>query len=265
MRGGPRTRRARAIGAAAVSVLWLAACGASVASADEDPGAADVEEGSQIQDPWEPMNRAIFAFNEKLDIWLLEPVARAWDWALPDFVLRGIDNVVENGRTPGRLLNDLLQGKPEKFGDDLGRFLVNTTFGLGGLFDPAGASGLPAGDEDFGQTLGVWGVPPGPYLVLPFLGPYNPRDTLGYAVDSVTFEPERWFIPFYVNLGISSTNVVNGRALLLEEIAAERRAAFDFYAAVRNAAVTFRANQVRDRVASVEDQDEEDLYYLDDE
>jgi len=247
--------------AALLALPALLGAGLPSAAAAEDPRGADVEEESGIWDPWEPMNRAIFAFNETLDVWLLEPVATAWDWALPDFALEGLDNFFDNLETPALLVNDLLQAKPDKFGHDLGRFLVNTTFGLGGFFDPASASGLARGEEDFGQTLGVWGVPPGPYLVLPLFGPSSPRDAAGLGVDSAVLSPVTWFVPWYVSLGAGSLDVVNTRALLLEDIAAERRAAFDFYAAVRNASVTFRQNQVRDRAAAPEEEDE-DLYYF---
>lgn len=259
-----RARRSRAAGAILAPLVALGLLGGAPAAADEDPWPADVERRTGIRDPWEPMNRAVFSFNETLDVYFLEPVATAWDWALPEFALLGLDNFFQNLGTPVLLVNDLLQAKPGKFGRDLGRFLVNTTFGLGGFFDPAGASGLEPGEEDFGQTLGVWGVPPGPYLVLPLFGPSSPRDAAGLAVDSAALAPIPWFVPWYVSLGLGSLDFLNRRALLLEEIAAERRAAFDFYAAVRNAAVTFRESQVRDRVVSPEEEDE-DLYYFEDE
>jgi phospholipid-binding lipoprotein MlaA len=143
--------------------------------------------------------------------------------------------------------------------------MINTTFGVLGFFDPAGAEGIAPGNEDFGQTLGVWGVPAGPYLVLPFFGPSNPRDTAGLVLDTL-LSPELYFTPWYVSYPATGTRVVNTRSLALETVRAERAAAFDFYAAVRSAYVQYRANLLRDRAAEPEDHDEdEDLYDLEDE
>jgi phospholipid-binding lipoprotein MlaA len=230
---------------------------------ESEPGAS---KGRVIPDPWEPMNRGIFAFNDGLDRWLLEPIAIGWDTVVPDPAQRGVANVFANLATPRRVANDLLQGKPEKAGDDLGRFVVNTTFGILGIFDPAGAEGIAPGDEDFGQTLGVWGVPAGPYLVLPFFGPSSPRDAAGLAVDSAALSPEFWFAPWYVSSPAGATRVINARALALETVRAEREAAFDFYVSVRSAYIQYRINQVRDRADEPEDQDQdEQLYQLEDE
>jgi phospholipid-binding lipoprotein MlaA len=163
---------------------------------------------------------------------------------------------------PIRFLNDLLQCKPVSAVEDLARFAVNTTIGLAGLFDPATHLGLEGYREDFGQTLGFWGIPTGPYLVLPILGPSNPRDTIGLAADSaVAAIVYPYFVPFWVSPAISTTNLLNWRSLKLDEIEAEREAALDYYVAIRNAYVSYRENQVRD---SEEDElDSDDLYYLD--
>jgi phospholipid-binding lipoprotein MlaA len=223
------------------------------------------DEQRAVWDPWQPMNRGIFAFNDFLDRYLLEPIATGWDVVVPDPVQRGISNFFANAATPRRIANDLLQGKLDKAGDDFGRFAINTTFGLLGLFDPAGAEGIAPGDEDFGQTLGVWGTPAGPYLVLPFFGPSNPRDTAGLVVDSFA-APEFYFAPWYVSYPLTGTRVINARSLTLEAVRAEREAAFDFYAAVRSAYVQYRINQVRDRAAELEGEDEhEELYELEEE
>ncbi len=219
-----------------------------------------------MHDPWETMNRGIFEFNDLLDRYLLEPVATGWNAVVPEPAQRGIANFFANLATPRRVANDLFQGKPEKAGDDIGRFLINTTFGVLGLFDPASAEGIAAGNEDFGQTLGVWGSPAGPYLVLPLFGPSSPRDAAGLAVDSFALSPEFYVVPWYVSVPTSSTRVINARSLVLETVRAERESAFDFYAAVRSAYVQYRINQVRDRAEEPEDQDEdEDFYYLEDE
>lgn len=227
--------------------------------------ASDLEtEAPGVHDPWEGFNRGIFAFNEFADRYLIEPIAIGWDTVVPEAIQLGLDNFFDNVAIPRRIANDLLQGKLRKAGDDLGRFTINTTFGLLGFFDPAGAAGVPPADEDFGQTLGVWGVPSGPYLVLPVLGPSNPRDTAGLAVEATALSPENFYIPFYVTYSLTGTRLVNTRSLALETVRAEREAAFDFYAAVRSAYVQFRDNQVRDRADEPEEQDE-DFYYLDEE
>ncbi len=259
-----RRNGAAPLGALLPLLCALAASGSARAEESAQAGveASDSSSGSRgVHDPWEGFNRAIFAFNEFADHWLIEPLATAWDTVVPDPAQRGIQHFFDNVSTPRRIANDLLQGKPRKAGDDFGRFLINTTFGIAGFFDPATDAGLPSGDEDFGQTLGVWGSPPGPYLVLPVLGPSDPRDTLGLAVDSFVFSPEVYYIPFYVSYSATATRLLNSRSLALETVRAERESAFDFYAAVRSAYVQYRANQVRDRAEEPEAEDE-DLYYF---
>ena len=223
----------------------------------------DLEPSGSPEDPWEGMNRKIFAFNEGVDRWFLEPVAEGWDWAVPEPVQRSVGNFFDNLMLPVRFANDVLQLKPRDAYETLWRAVVNTTVGVGGLFDPASAWGILKSDEDFGQTLGAWGMPPGPYLVLPLLGPSNPRDTVGLVADRAAYVPT-YFVPFYVSFGAAGTNIVNERARALEDIRAEREAAFDFYVAVRSAFLQYRENRVRDRAEETgEDADDEDLYYFD--
>lgn len=134
-------------------------------------------------DPLEGMNRAIFSFNQEADRWVLKPVAEAYTEVAPEELRNGISNFLSNLGDLKVIANDLLQLKLEQAGQDTGRFLLNTTVGFFGFFDPATEFGLPKNHEDFGQTLGVWGVPSGPYLVLPILGPSTIRDTGGLIVD----------------------------------------------------------------------------------
>jgi phospholipid-binding lipoprotein MlaA len=261
--------KASALSRVALACVLFASAPTGAPARAEEPGEAPAEqpvaEQRAVYDPWMTMNRGIFAFNDALDRYFLEPVASGWNFVVPEPGQRGIANFFANAATPRRLANDLLQAKLGKAGDDLGRFLINTTFGMLGFFDPASAEGIAAGNEDFGQTLGVWGVPGGPYLVLPFFGPSSPRDATGLVVDTL-LSPEFYFAPWYVSTPVTSTRVINARSLALETVRAERAAAFDFYAAVRSAYQQYRANLLRDRAAEPEDQDEdEDLYNLEDE
>ena len=234
------------------------------------PGAvvrAETESGAQglAWDPWEPLNRRTFAFNETLDAWLLEPVATVWDFAVPHPVQRCFGNLFDHLVLPVRVANDLLQLKARKAIEDVFRFQANTLLGLGGCFDVATRGGITKHNEDFGQTLGHWGVPAGPYLVLPLLGPSNPRDGVGLLVDS-TGAVQTFFISWPVLFGAAAFDIVNTRALSLEDLAAERASAFDFYAAVRSAYVQFRENRVYDRAdapAPPAAEQDEDLYYFD--
>ena len=264
MRSELRPASARAL--AALCALCCAC--ANTSGGGEESGASGVQAPArtgEVHDPWEDFNRAIFAFNEAADLWVIEPLAVAWDFALPEPVQLGVDNFFDNLHAPRRLANDLLQGKPRDGAETLGRFLINTSFGVGGLFDPAVRNGwLPAHDEDFGQTLGVWGVPPGPYLVLPVFGPSNPRDATGLVVDGY-MRPETYFLAFYVNFGSWAVENLNVRARALEDLRAERAAAFDFYAAVRRAYIQYRANQVRDAEDVPEDSDDDDFFDLEEE
>jgi phospholipid-binding lipoprotein MlaA len=215
----------------------------------EDDADADLADDSG--DPFETVNRGIFWVNDGIDRYALEPVSTAFDYALPDPVQRALRNAFDNLRFPIVFFNDLFQGKPVAAGRDLARFLLNTTVGIGGFLDPASTIGLEKHNEDFGQTLGYWGVPPGPYLMLPFFGPSNIRDGCGLIVDSA-FRAFGFFIPFWVSLSMQAVDTVNRRALIRDEIRAERRAALDWYAAVRSAYSQYRENLVKDRRAGVD-------------
>jgi phospholipid-binding lipoprotein MlaA len=253
--------------AAMLAAAFLAVATPGGAGA-EDPAASNAPEpGSDpaIHDPWEPFNRPIFAFNDFLSRHVLEPVGRGWKFVVPEFVRDSISRLYVNVRTPAVMVNDLLQGKPRAAGVDLTRFVLNTSVGLAGLLDPAAAIGLEANDEDFGQTFGVWGVPAGPYLVLPLLGPSSPRDAVGRAADGAA-AGWGWFIPFWASASITTVDTVNSFSFFADDLTREREEAFDWYAAVRNAHVSLRENQVRDRAESPEEQEEEDdLYRLEEE
>lgn len=206
---------------------------------DDEPEEAD------DKDPIEGFNRGVFWFNDGLDRYVLEPVATGLDYAVPDVAQRALRNAFDNLRFPIVFFNDLFQLKPVGAAKSLGRFVVNLTVGLGGLMDPAAKIGLPARNEDFGQTLGYWGVPAGPYLMLPFFGPSNVRDAGGLIVDT-GFQAVAYFIPIVASVAMGGVDTLNRRSLIREQIRAERRAALDWYAAVRSAYSQYRENLVHD-------------------
>jgi phospholipid-binding lipoprotein MlaA len=214
-------------------------------------------------DPWEGFNRAIFTFNDGVDRWVLEPVAKGYDVVVPDPLERCISNFFQNLRVPINSVNGFLQGKPVNGLSDVGRFTVNTTIGLAGFLDPASYFGLERHDEDFGQTLGVWGVPQGPYLMLPLLGPSTIRDTGGLVADSA-MTPTWYFLDTAVTIGSRVFETVNARSLVLEDVKHAREASFDFYGFVRNGYLQRRASLVRDEKDSTRDTDDR-LYFPDEE
>jgi phospholipid-binding lipoprotein MlaA len=212
----------------------------------------------ETYDPFERVNRKVFWFNDQLDAYALEPLAKGWDYVAPDVVQRSIDRFFDNIDFPIIFTNDLLQWKLRDAGVTAARFAINTTAGLGGFFDPAADVGLRKKYEDFGQTLGVWGVEPGPYLVLPLLGPSSPRDAVGNVVDS-PLRVYSFFAPFYVSVAATATRTLNLRSLFLEEIRTNKEAALDYYVFVRNAYEQRRRALINDST-DVEKEDEEDLY-----
>jgi phospholipid-binding lipoprotein MlaA len=209
-------------------------------------------------DPIEPFNRGMFWFNERVDDYVLAPVATGWDKVLPNGVQTSVANFNDNLRFPVNLANDLLQGKLVAASKDVGRFFINSTAGLLGLFDPAKELGMPTHFEDFGQTLGVWGVPPGPYLVAPIWGSMNPRDLVGRFVDTpLSVLP--LFVGGLVTLPLTVVDVVNTRSLLLEEVENAKVGAFDYYVFIRDAYGQRRAALINDSTV----RREEDIYYYD--
>ena len=188
------------------------------------------------EDPWESFNRGIFALNDMLDHLVLEPTARIYHAVLPPPVRQGISNAVRNIGSPVTLANDILQGNRQRASDTIVRFMVNSTIGIGGLVDAAGYMGVSYHSEDFGQTLAVWGAGPGPYMVLPILGPSNPRDTAGKLVDTA-INPLTWILfdaPLEERLAPSAVELVSGREAILDDYATLRKTSPDLYASVRD-------------------------------
>lgn len=198
-----------------------------------------------FNDPLESFNRLMFDFNEVLQDFVLRPIASAYN-LLPMAVRDGVSNFFHNLRSPIILANDVLQGEPERAVYTTMRFMFNSTLGIGGVFDAANKVGdMPTHDEDFGQTLGTWGVGEGVYLVLPILGPSNPRDAIGkYVVDSF-FDP-LWYVgagePWYWAMnGVSGLSQYAG---VVEELDQIKSTSIDYYAAIRSMYRQKRATEI---------------------
>jgi len=185
-------------------------------------------------DPWESFNRKMFAFNRHLDRMVLKHVAKVWNVVVPDLAQQSLANAFDNIAMPRRLLNSLFQLKMEGAGRELARFFLNISMGIGGFFDVATELGLPRSEEDTGQTLGYYGVGPGPYLILPFLPPLTLRDGVGFAADSA-MQPIGYVAPFAATAGMRGGQIVNDRSLNLETFEEFEKAVFDLYSATRNA------------------------------
>lgn len=223
----------------AVSVIVLAAC---ASNGDAQPGTPG--------DPLEPVNRVVFDVNDAVDTVVLRPVAVTYRDNVPTPVQDGVTNFLRNLRTPVILANEVLQGDWQGAEVAAARLFVNTTVGLGGVFDIAGMNkGYEFRSEDFGQTLAVWGAEPGPYLVLPLLGPSTFRDTAGLVVDGAA-DPVRWTLIATsadgLSIGRSVMGVVDGRARAVEATDELRATAFDYYAASRSAYLQLRELSIRD-------------------
>jgi phospholipid-binding lipoprotein MlaA len=190
------------------------------------------------RDPWQRMNRGIYKFNDTFDRAIAQPVARTYVRVLPQTIRTGVTNFFNNVTYPDVIVNALLQGQLEPFARDTGRFVVNTTVGLGGLFDPASHIGLTYEDRDFGQTFGKWGIPPGPFVVLPFLGPSDVRDGLGRVPDAYA-EPWAYINNPYWDYGTLLVYEVDERAAILPLTDLARKT-YDPYAFERNAYLQHR-------------------------
>ena len=211
-------------------------------------GCASIPVGVQPSpnDPWEPFNRSVFEFNEGLDSYVLKPVVKAYRFILPEFVRDGIYNFFSNYSDIYTALQNLLQGKPDLAFSDLMRVVVNTTFGLGGLIDMATPGGLPKHKEDWGQTFGVWGIPSGPYVVLPFFGPSSVRDTFGTAADLESDYLFRLLPDVALRNSITGLRVVNARNTYYEAGDLLDGAALDKYSFVRDAYIQRREYQINE-------------------
>jgi phospholipid-binding lipoprotein MlaA len=198
-------------------------------------------------DSWEPFNRRVFAVNRQLDRWVLKPVGTLWDRVLLDLAQDSLDNFFTNLSMPARLGNHLFQRDLEGAYREFARFALNLSTGVLGFFDVATELGLVKREADTGQTPGVYGVGPGPYLVLPLLPPLTVRDGMGFAVDSA-LHPLNSVAPLAAHAGSRGTNLVSDRALNLERFEGVEEATLDLYTAVRNAYLRRRQRVIREGV-----------------
>jgi phospholipid-binding lipoprotein MlaA len=227
--------------AVCAALQWLAGC-ATVPPRDSAAYHAYVERN----DPLEPMNRYFFEVNRGLDELVLKPAAAAYNAALPDPIQDNVRSFINNLRSPIVLANDLMQGEGDRAYITLSRFIVNTSIGILGLFDVATEIGLDYHDEDFGQTMAVAGVGSGPYLMLPLLGPTNPRDLVGKVVD-FAFDPLTYLGGPDARLARTGADTVDARHRNRKVIESLEEGLVDFYTTVRDASRQRRADEIRNR------------------
>jgi phospholipid-binding lipoprotein MlaA len=229
----------------AMLLLMLGACATKPPASDPDA----LAEYNETNDPLEPTNRVFYAINNGLDTVILKPVAQAYRYVVPQPIRTGVHNVLVNLGSPVTFGNDILQAKPRRAGDTMMRFLINTTVGVVGIFDVADKLGYPAHDADFGITLALWGMPSGPFLFLPVLGPSNPRDAAGFGVD-MAGDPFTW-----VGKGIAVTalkwsktviGAVDARERVLDALDEIKKTALDPYATFRSLYRQHRESQIAD-------------------
>jgi phospholipid-binding lipoprotein MlaA len=217
-----------------IATLLLAGCASQAQRVAEMP----------VGDPYEPLNRKVFAFNDSLDRNVLRPTAVGWKKGTPPQFRTGLGNAIDNALYPVTIVNAFLQGKFAQSGRDLGRFVLNTTVGLLGLFDPATEAGLPANQEDFGQTLNTWGVPQGPFLMVPLLGPRTVSSGVGNLAD-LPLSPYFNLSDNNLRWGLFAIDLVNTRSGLLDLDQALREA-YDPYVFLRDAYLQNRAYRIAD-------------------
>src|SRR5438477_171207 len=232
--------------AAAVFALCTAGCATATGT-----GSANDQ-----NDPYEAQNRKMFEMNQSLDRTVALPVATFYVHAVPEPMRDGIHNFLVNLDVPVTLANDVLQGEAERAADSLGRFVINSSIGVGGLIDVAAKVGVPEHDADFGETLAVYGVPEGPYLVLPLFGPSNPRDAVGLAVDDTVASPWFWISwrsSMYYKLGDGVMEVIDKRAQAIDTIKELERTSVDLYATERSLYRQHRQAEINHGKANLQD------------
>ena len=235
-----------------IACLTLFGCASLPPNSKRDP-----------RDPWERMNRTTFKVNMALDHAIARPVARTYEKVTPRQVRTGVSNFMDNLFYPVTMVNDVLQLKFKPFAQATGRFVLNTTVGVGGLFDPASQVGLPKNEEDLGQTFGYWGAGPGPYFVIPILGPSDVRDGIGKIGDG-WMSPLSYVNNNYVRYGVYGVSLVDTRYRLLpqDKLLDE---AYDPYTLLKNAYLQRRQYQVTDGQLSDKQLQQQDQQQYDEE
>ncbi len=216
-----------------LSIVLLAGCA-------QTPNQPD-----NVADPWVSVNRNIYTFNDRVDTYVLKPTADAYRFVTPRFVRNRVTDFFDNVSYPGVVLNDLLQGKFSQSLHDTTRFVINTVWGLGGLFDVASQMDIRSHNEDFGQTLAVWGVGEGPYIVIPVLGPSTTRDVWQYPAGVAT-NPITYYATGAVSWPLFGLRIINTRANLEQANQLRNEAAVDPYAFTRSAYQQYRTNLIYD-------------------
>jgi len=214
--------------------------------AEDDGGDEERAEAAAVDDPLEPFNRAMFTFNDRLYFWVLKPVSRGYNFVVPEDVRVSIRNVFRNVAFPVRFVNCLLQANITCAGTEVGRFIINSTFGIGGLFDVAAteAFNLPRREIELSQTLGAYGWESSVYINWPFIGPSSPRDTIGLTGD-VLLDPLAWLQPWYLSRGVAAYYKLNNVSLSIGDYEVLKEAAIDPYVAVRDAYLQYRRQLIK--------------------
>jgi len=215
----------------------------ALASTEQTVGQEEAQNGQKVNDPYEDFNRGVFDFNDHMYFYVFKPVARVYSFGVPTELREAIRNGFHNLVFPSRFINFVLQAKGDKAVNELIRFVINSTMGMAGLFDIAQARFLLENHEsDFGQTLAIWGVVSGPFLIIPVLGPSNPRDFFGFGVDSV-LDPLFW-IPgdWCVSISVEAGKFVNRTSLQIGQYEELKKASLDPYIAMRDAYIQYRAH-----------------------
>ena len=234
-----------------VVVLCLFVLAKCASAPEGDPEA--LAEYQKLNDPVEPTNRAVFGFNQGLDRAVIKPITGLYRAVAPDPIREAIHNFLQNLRTPVILANDILQGELGRAGDTIARFVINSTFGIAGFIDQAADFGFEAHDEDFGQTLAVWGVGEGPYLMLPLFGPSNPRDLVGKVVDWL-IDPINWWAENsdneWVPLARTIVSGIDTRDQLWNALEDIEKSSIDPYASIRSLYRQRRLDEIRNGVSN---------------
>ena len=232
----------------ALSAIFIFAAGLALAGCSTTP-----DDGTN--DPFESTNRQIFAFDQQVDRYLVKPSAEAYVDVVPEPARNGMHNFLTNLDLPVTFANDVLQGEVTRGSQTFGRFAINSTIGIGGILDLATPMGIPYHSEDFGQTLGVYGVPEGPYLVLPFFGPDPPRDLAGQVADVfldpftyVKLREHGWY-----SFGRAYFSLLDLRSRNLGTLEGIERSSVDYYASVRSLYRQLRNNEIRNGKSDVKD------------